>query len=625
MLLLVVSLLAIAAGPLLYRAANSAPKALIALDGFTVIAVSGLVVVHIVPHAVAVAGPLALVVALLGFFGPGFVENALHNAARRAHAATLILACVGLVVHEFLDGVALGVPSGEHGPGESDSASILALAVALHRIPVAVTVWWLLRPVAGIATAVFMLTTMFIATLSGYLSSEPLEAAMDSSWISLFQALVAGSLLHVIVHRPHPMLLPSSTQGEQIFAGMGAIVGLVLVAVLSETHMPLVHSMSGGDFADTFVTLALESAPALLIAFALAGLVQVFLPQWSVKWMRTDRPWSEALRGMAFGLPLPVCSCGVVPLYRSLITRGVPATAAMAFLVATPELGLDAVLISWPLLGGKMAVARIVASALVALAIGVIVGHLADTRRANWLESAPSQAVVRGNFWQRVRLGLDFGFGELVDHIGPWLLLGLVIASLVEPLMEGAWLSALPWSADVLLFTLIGMPIYVCASGATPLVAVLLLKGVSPGAALAFLLSGPATNITTFGVLSQLHGRRIAFAFACTMAAVATIMGIVLNVILGHQASGFALHESLRDEPGIMGILCLVAVAVVLAISVLRQGPREFVGQVITPFKDGHDDAHDHGHGHDHGPGHRHDHGHDHGPGHGHDHSDPKP
>ena len=272
-----------------------------------------------------------------------------------------------------------------------------------------------------------------------------------------------------------------------MFAGMGAVIGLVLVALLADTHMPLQRSLGGIDFVNTFTTLTLESAPALLLAFALAGLVQVYLPQASLGWMRTGRPWRDSMRGVLFGLPLPICSCGVIPLYRSLINRGVPAAAAMAFLVATPELGLDAVLISLPLLGADMTVARVVASVAVALVVGAVVGTMADSVRAGVpaIASYGTQDVVRSTFWYRVRVGLRFGFGEIVDHIGPWLLLGLVIASFAEPLIEGEWITSLPFGVDVALFAVLGMPVYVCASGATPLIAVLIHKGISPGAALA--------------------------------------------------------------------------------------------------------------------------------------------
>lgn len=591
MLLLLISLTALVVGPLVYRVADSARSSLVALDGFVMVAVTGLVLVHIIPHSLEAAGVWALVPALIGFLGPGMVEHTLRNAARQAHATALVLALAGLMVHGFFDGAALASPR-----ALGESVSVLAIAVALHRLPVAITIWSLLSPNGrGLATGV--LVGLGVATVAGYALVDTVLPFAEASWLGHFQALIAGSLLHVVIHRPS--LAQAETSLQRIYAGTGGLVAVVLVAGLSHTHIVPAEQALG--FGETFMALALETAPALLIAFALAGVVQVFLPQATMRWMRTGRASSESVRGVAFGLPLPICSCGVIPLYRTLIGQGVPATAAMAFLVATPELGLDAILISLPLLGADLTIARVVCAAIVALLAGWLVGRLAQRREAVLPAVAP--AATRGNLVARLRAGLRFGFGEIVDHTGPWLLLGLAIAALAAPLLRGEWLAALPPGVDVMIFALIGMPMYVCASGATPLAAVLIFKGVSPGAAIAFLLAGPATNITTFGVLRDLHGPRIAALFAALIAGLSIGLGLLVNVVLGN-AAGMALGQAVHEDASVIEIAALAALAVVFAVSVLRQGPRRLVEQIIAPYgSGGHDHDHDHhGHDHDHDP-----------------------
>ena len=138
-------------------------------------------------------------------------------------------------------------------------------------------------------------------------------------------------------------------------------------------------------------------------------------------------------------------------------------------------------------------------------------------------------------------------------------------------------------------FALLGMPAYVCASGATPLVAVLIYKGVSPGAALAFLLTGPATNITTFGVLSRLHGRRLAFAFGAAIAVLAVALGRLTNAALSGSAGLGALAHG--DEASALGEWSLVVLGALFVASVLRRGPRDFVGELFAAGGEG---AHDH-------------------------------
>lgn len=599
--LLFISLLAFALGPVLYALADRARTSLAALDGFVMVAVAGLALVHIIPHAVTTGGPLAVLVAVAGFIGPGVVEHRLARAARQTHTAALVVALSGLTLHEFFDGV--GLASAFYDP--SGGISLLAVAVVLHRVPIAVTVWWLLRPARGPMTAALVLLALSIATVAGYLSVDAVAGAVDARWLGLLEALIAGSLLHVVVHRPSPLATPSVDRRERLLAGIGALLGLAAVAALGADHHVPMHGHHAVGFAGVFTALALESAPALLIAFALAGVVQVVLPNASLRWMQRGGPLSQAARGVAFGLPLPICSCGVIPLYQTLITQSVPASAALAFLVATPELGIDSVLISLPLLGGEFTLVRIAAATGVALVIGALIGPWAGRVRAAQVTCCePAELERPPGLVARVRAGLRFGFGEVVDHTAPWILLGIAIASLAEPALRGEWIAALPWGIDVVLFALLGMPTYVCASGATPLVAVLVHKGVSPGAALAFLLTGPATNATTFGVLSRLHGPRVALAFGAAMAGLTVGLGLVVNLGLPH-IEGIALYQAASEEPSLVQVLSLAALTLVLALSVLRQGPRGFVGQILAPYgrddhdgEHGHDGEHDHAHHH---------------------------
>jgi hypothetical protein len=605
---LIISLLALALGPVLYRLAGAARPTLSGLDGFTLVTISGLVVVHIIPHAVSEAGAPALVLALLGFLGPGLLERHLHRAARQTHMATVVLALAGLLVHSFLDGVALTVPI---DPREGE-VSLLAIAVVLHQLPVGITLWWLLGSSFGAGVATVTLVANATATALGFALGDASQAALDAQWLSVVQALVAGSLLHVVLHRPAPLSGPrGAAVTDRLSAGIGALAGAALVLYLADTHRPL-HTEHGEiAFGPTFFTLALESAPALLLAFLLAGLVQVLLPAASLGWLRTGRPLGEAARGMAFGLPLPICSCGVIPVYASLVQQGVPLTAAMAFLVATPELGIDAVLISMPLLGAELTVIRVVCAAIVALLIGWLVGQFAGRSRTLAPATAAAQPVAM-SWAQRIRSGLRYGLVEIVDHTGPWLLLGLAIASLVEPMVHGDWLARLPWGADVLLFALLGMPSYVCASGATPLVAVLIHKGVSPGAAIAFLLTGPATNVTTFGILSRLHGARTALAFSGAIAGLTIGLGLLVNLLFP-DGTGLALHEAVLEPQSTLAMSSLAVLSLVFMASVLRQGPRGFLAQVMAPFGAHDEDAcgHEHEHEHEHGRDHDHDHAHD--------------
>ena len=624
MTLLIASLAALLFGPPLLKLASGSPWALRLLDGFVYVAIGGLVLLHVLPEVVATSGWMALVAAAIGLAGPSTIEKRLERSARQAHEAALLLAVVALSLHGLFDGMALAV--------QTDLTADLGLAVVLHRLPVGLTLWWLIQPTRGTQAAAGALGAIAVATVIGYFLGGAAAGAFEAPAMGLVYALVAGSLLHVVLHRPHPVAEGEGPRFGRADAAFGAGLGALLLLLLHRQH--------GDDdaaFWGRLMELSLESAPALLFAYAAAGAVQAFLPKATVGWMGRGGALSQASRGVAFGLPLPICSCGVVPVYRSLVVQGAPPSAAMAFLVATPELGIDAVLLSIPLLGPSMTIARVVAAAAVALAVGAIVGKWAASRGLGEVQGHvhdPLADVGGGSFGERVRQAIRTGFGEVVDETAPWILAGLVVAAAMQPVLDAGWLQQLGDAPEVVVFALVGMPLYVCASGATPLVAVLVAGGISPGAGIALLLSGPATNVTTFGVLSALHGRRVAVAFGGAMLIACIAAGLGVNAFfpeIGGAAFAVGGHEHSQPHYVALGLLVVVCV-----LSLGRQGPRGFFGQVLDqgiqhdhdhdpcchddPGHD-HDHGHDdgHGHDHDHDDGHDHDHDHDHDDGHGHD------
>lgn len=608
MKLLLLSTLAVLIGPLLHRIANGARWAMAAFDGFVLVIVSGIVLGKLLPHAYAEAGWPAILIAAGGYLAVRRIERLSHLDGHRAHDAALLLGFAGFAFHEFLDGVALVTGGGDH-PADH----LLPLAIVLHRVPIGLSIWWLIRPRFGLVWGVLAMALIVIASALGYWLGAEINGHFSGSISGVFQSLVCGALLHVVTHSDMPVEgAPRLRQA----AGLGGLLAVGLLALLQSDLMP---PGRGGEasMARTLALLALESAPALLIAYAAAGAIGVFLPHAGVAWMRRGPALVQAARGVAFGLPLPICSCGVLPVYRSLIARGAPAAAAMAFLVAGPELGVDAVLLSFPLLGLRLTVARLLCAAVVALAVGVLVGKRAGLAHPDAvtaeLPSAPS-----GSLGQKLRAALSLGFVETIDHTGPWILLGLAIAAAIEPIVGREWVTALPRGWDVPLFALLGMPMYVCASAATPLVAVLVHKGVSPGAAIAFLLTGPATNVTTFGILAQIHGRRIAMWFALAIAGTTILLGWATNIAVG-RLPGYPFHVG-HQHPGALYPICLALLTLLFAASFLRQGPRSFLAQLTSVASSMHgDDGHGHHHAdaHAHEPPHpvschAHSHGHDH-------------
>lgn len=577
--LLIATLLALLSGPLLYTLARNRPQLHAVLDGFVLVSITGLVLLDALPGALAAGGVWSLAFLLAGLLGPTLLEHLLTHARREAHLAALALAVLGLIIHSLADGAALA-------PGAQAQDS-LALAVAVHSLPVGLVVWWLMAPVFGAVLPALALAAMALGTFVGFHYGIELGGLIGAEAGAWFQALVAGSILHVVFGRPHLDEDSEHHRTPAPWEGLGNLAALFALFGLGALHAA---SPAQTAFFERLLDLALESAPALLIAYLVGGFISGELPQSWLRWIGRGGPFSQAARGMAVGLPLPLCSCGVLPVYRSLTQRGVPQAAGLAFLIATPEVGLTALLVSFPLLGLEHTLLRVASAAALAVFVAWILTRALPAAPA----AAPAAAACCGHGHDhaddahdahaghahapapgRLRRALHAGLVELVDGTAPWIVAGLVVAALAMPYLEGVMWSRLPDALEIVVFAALGLPLYVCAAGATPLVAVLIAAGVSPGAAIAFLLTGPATNIATFGVLSALHGRRMALAFAGVTAVGAVLIGLLVNQLPPISVPPVAtLHQ---HAPSLWQQLSLLLLILLFTASLLRMGGRAFI------------------------------------------------
>ena len=609
MSILILSILALILGPILFHIFSLSKNWLKGLDGFLFVVVGWIVCGDILPHSVEKVGWAVLLAALAGLVLPYMAEKVIHH--HKVHGLAVIFGMFGLLMHAMTDGAWLA-----HSHMEADYH--LAVGVILHRLPVGLAIWWIVRPNYGFkAACIFLLVIAFGSALGFELSGSFFHESTSVS-LEYLQAMVAGSLLHVTLHSSinhsdeddshdhhhdhdhhdhhhhdhhhhdhhhHHHHGESGASGwYEGFGNLVAIIFLVFSPIFDLGHVGHAENEFLHQFLKNFLDLSIASAPALLLAYTLGGLATVFMKQSYLDWISHGGSWKQSLKGIAIGLPLPICSCGVVPLYQSLIRRGAPPAAALAFLIATPELGIDAILISLPLLGGPMTMIRLVAAVIVALSIGILIAKMIRVNSIDGdaeCEVCGVSTVDPGSWMVRLKTGLREGLVELVDHTGPWIVFGLCLAAVLQPIMDssyGAWLNN-PW--EVLIFGLIGLPVYVCASGATPLVAVFLINGVSPGAALAFLLSGPATNVTTFGVVSKLHGKRVAVALGGATVGISVLLGYGLNLFYNsHEAQNSLDHAHIH---GSWDYFWLGLLSLLFIYSWLKRGARSFFLEVFVP------------------------------------------
>lgn len=577
MVLLAASLAALFAGPLLARLTRAAPSVVQALDGYVLVAVAGLALLHVLPESVANGGWIAVAAAGAGLLVPLLVERVLAGG----HGGVLGVAVAGLLLHAATDGAALSVGDAHLGYG-----------VVLHRVPLGLLLWWALVGERGPRVALALIGVVALATVVGFVGGAPALAQISTPWLAAFQAFVVGSLLHVVAHHATPSTAhdhereheheahdfhdchdhpPGPEERRHWPALVGAMLAAATLVVLGDGHARLSHHDGAAHGGEVFLRLTLAAAPLLVMAYVAAGVLRALLPAGRPSDLTPTSRVSQALRGLTYGARVPVCSCDVLPLYRSLLGVGVPLTAALTVLVAAPDLGLAALFLSLPLLGAELTLARLVAASVLALGVALALGRRAASRQVE-----PAESPERGPFDQRLAAGLRYAFGDLVDHTLPWVLLGLALAAFLEPVLAEGMVSGIPALLQVPVFALLGAPLYLCAAGATPIVAVLVHKGVSAGAALALLLTGPALNTAAAHLLGSLHGRRFALAFVALVVTAATALGWLTDALV--TPSALPMHGAPQPTP--LQIAGLAILGALLLRSILRQGPRGLVYQV---------------------------------------------
>jgi len=267
------------------------------------------------------------------------------------------------------------------------------------------------------------------------------------------------------------------------------------------------------EYITPFLYLLNTMAPYLLLGFLLAGVIHAYVPRRLYARYLSQPDFRSVALAALFGVPLPLCSCGVIPTAMSLRREGASKGAVTSFLIATPQTGVDSIVATYSVLGLPFAVIRPVVALVTALAGGWTVNRLTRSETDGILPAAEGGEVRRSG--SRFVEALRYGFVDMIQDIGRWLVLGLLVAGLITILVPDNFFASfadkpLLNMAVVLLFSI---PMYLCATGSIPIAAALMLKGLSPGAALVLLMAGPATNTASILVIGKVLGRRTLTAY----------------------------------------------------------------------------------------------------------------
>ena len=332
------------------------------------------------------------------------------------------------------------------------------------------------------------------------------------------------------------------------------------------------------EYFDSLLLMTAEMAPYLILGFFIAGLLHVFVPSSILKHHLSGRNMKSVVKAAAIGVPLPLCSCGVIPTSVGLRREGASHGACTSFLIATPQTGVDSIAATYSMMGLPFAIVRPIAALITAMFGGWLVNRYAHEDEAHSAKAVNSDEhshchcghdhneascschkedsdsccchddkTSMPSFFHRFSASMHYAFVEMLQDVGKWLIVGLLIAALITVAVPNDWLAALQdyKLLNMLIVLAIAIPMYVCATGSIPIAVSLMAKGLTPGAALVFLMAGPAVNSASMLVVGKVFGKRTLWLY---------ILSVVLGSIVFGLCIDYLLPASLFSVSGISSI-----------------------------------------------------------------------
>jgi len=304
------------------------------------------------------------------------------------------------------------------------------------------------------------------------------------------------------------------------------------------------------EFITDFVKILSEMSPYLLLGFFFAGLLYAFIPKNKIEQYFNGSLLKSSAFASFFGIPLPLCSCGVIPTGMAFFKNGASKGGTVSFLISTPQTGVDSMLATFSLMGLPFAIIRPLAALVTGITGGLVTGVV--TKNEHDTKTFQPDTEVRKSLAQKITDVFRYGFVEFIQDISKWLVIGLVLAAIISALIPNDFfeLLNLPPILQMLLILLVSIPLYICATGSIPLAAVLIMKGISPGAAFVLLMAGPATNAATITMIGNVLGRKSLLAYLAVIITGALGIGLLIDYALPAPWFSEMLHQQIGYNHG---------------------------------------------------------------------------
>lgn len=341
-------------------------------------------------------------------------------------------------------------------------------------------------------------------------------------------------------------------------------------------------------FFKDFLEILNEMSVYLLLGFLFAGILNVLIPKHKVKKFLGGNSVKSVFYASVLGVPLPLCSCGVIPTGISFYKNGASKGATNSFLISTPQTGIDSILVTYSLLGLPFAVIR----PFIALVTGVV-GGIFTNKIDKQIPVKPIQTTEKEEKKSVFDRLFKYAFVDFLQDIANWLVIGLLIAAFISVVIPDGFFSNYLDNdlLSMLVILVASIPLYVCATSSVPIAAVLIMKGISPGAALVFLMAGPATNAATIAVIKNAMGAKALWAYLISIIVGSLLFGYLINYFLPAEWFQIASSEHLHHEHGILPYWLKIISSIILFILILNAYWQKYKHKFLKNIKNNNSDT----------------------------------
>jgi hypothetical protein len=288
------------------------------------------------------------------------------------------------------------------------------------------------------------------------------------------------------------------------------------------------------NFGSELLFILKEMAPYLMLGFIFAGLLHLLFPKKKVRKYMGQNNFRSILNAALLGVPLPLCSCGVIPTGISFYKHGASKASTVSFLISTPQTGVDSIFVTYSLLGLPFAIIRPIVAFITGLFGGIITKKIDNKPEEITDGNSENGDEIPKGFYPKIKEMFRYSFIEFLQDISNWLIIGLLIAALISVFVpDDFFADKLPNNfVGMLLILVIAIPVYICATASVPVAAVLMMKGLSPGAALVLLMAGPATNAATITMIGKILGKKSLIGYLGAIIIGALLSGLFIDYLL---------------------------------------------------------------------------------------------